>query len=199
MRRIHKLLGLLMLAPLLLWGITGLVFLVKPGYDGAYEQLAPRFYPLDLPAAIKGPDTWSQVRLLRTVLGDHLLVQEEGAWRHLDPVTQSVRAPPSEDAFLSLVSDAIRHNPGRYGRVTSIEGATALTDTGVEITLDWDTLSLRQKGNDTRTIQALYRIHYLQWTPSSELNVVLGALGIALLLTLSLVGLRLVFSSPPVD
>ena len=66
-----------------------------------------------------------------------------------------------------------------------------ITDTDVVITLDWDTLALKQKGPDTFLIDKLYRIHYLQWFDSPVLNQILGVIGLVLLVTLSLVGTSL--------
>ena len=40
-RQLHRLLGALLAAPLLLWTATGLLFLLKPGWRGAYELLQP--------------------------------------------------------------------------------------------------------------------------------------------------------------
>ena len=41
MRKLHRVLGLVLLAPFLLWTATGLLFLLKPGWGPAYELLDP--------------------------------------------------------------------------------------------------------------------------------------------------------------
>jgi hypothetical protein len=60
--------------------------------------------------------------------------------------------------------------------------------------LDWNKLSLFQRGKDTDRIDLLYKIHYLQWTGIKPLDKVLGMLGILLVLALSALGARLLFS-----
>lgn len=79
-------------------------------------------------------------------------------------------------------------------RVASIEGNNITTDTGVRVELDWNRLALTQSGKDTDRLDALYKIHYLQWTGVKGLDKVLGALGILLVLALSLLGARLFFA-----
>ena len=39
-RLLHKIIGVVLLLPLLGWAATGAIFFIKPGYAGAYEQLA---------------------------------------------------------------------------------------------------------------------------------------------------------------
>ena len=90
-----------------------------------------------------------------------------------------------------LVTDALSANPSRYGRVASIEGNNITTDTGVHVALDWNRLSLAQRGKDTNRIDTIYKIHYLQWTGIESADKVLGALGILLTLALSVLGARL--------
>ena len=188
MRRLHKLLGILMLAPLLLWALTGAVFLFKPGYSSAYEQLSPKLYPIEDAFQFTGADNWSEITLKRTVLGYHLLVLEESQWKHLDPVTLKAKQRPTPEDIRLLVTDALGELSARYGNVSRVEGTTVFTDSDVVVTLDWDTLSLHQEGPDTYLINSLYKIHYLQWFNSPTLNQVLGVLGLLSLVVLSLVG-----------
>ncbi len=72
--------------------------------------------------------------------------------------------------------------------------AAARTTTGVEVTLDWNRLALQQRGRDTDRIDALYRVHYLQWTGVDALDKVLGLLGLVLLVALAYLGARLAFT-----
>lgn len=183
-KRIHQILGIIMLAPLLLWSITGFVFLTKPGYEGAYEQLQPKLYPINkaLKIDVSG---WTEAKVYRTILGEHLLVKDQGEWKHLSLTDLQEQAFPSEQNFKLLVSDAISENRSRYGEILHLDGQTIYTDTGVRISLDWNTLSLRQKGQDTDLINTLYNIHYLQWLDSPTFNKVLGFLGLFLLIALS--------------
>ena len=104
------------------------------------------------------------------------------------------KAPPTEDEMRQLLSEALQTNSERYGSIASINGNTATTSTGVRVTLNWQRLTLTQTGKDTNRIDTLYKIHYLQWTGIQSIDKVLGGVGIAFILVLSLLGLRLFFS-----
>lgn len=200
-RKYHRLIGIVMLTPLLGWTLTGLFFLIQPGYGAAYEMLQPRTYPLSgtLGSPLSGPQdmplgsSWSEFRYLRTVLGDHLLVRTEQGWQHLHPDTLLPWPLPDADTQLALVTDAVVHNPQRYGLVEPLQEGTFHTSTGARITLDWNTLGLRQSGRDTRWIDRLYQIHYLQWTGVEMLDRVLGVIGLFLLAMMSVTGFTLTF------
>jgi hypothetical protein len=64
-------------------------------------------------------------------------------------------------------------------------------DTGVEITLDWDRLSLRQRDADTDRIDLLYKVHYLQWTGVTIVDRAVGITGLVLVMALTVLGARL--------
>lgn len=74
MRKLHRWLGVVMLLPLLGWLLTGLVFFIKPGYGDAYASLALRTYPVGDSVVNPSPD-WLEYRVLRTVLGEHVLAR----------------------------------------------------------------------------------------------------------------------------
>jgi hypothetical protein len=190
-RRLHRILGIIMLLPFLGWAATGLVFFLKPGYEGAYEVLSPKTYPLDESLSIHPDSSWLEFRCFRTVLGDHLIVRTADGWRHLNPRDLRPRSLPLEAEIRRLLTDAISTNPARYGKIVSLSGNTARTDTGVEITVDWTSLSLQQKGKDTERINRLYKIHYLQWTGIQSIDRVVAILGIVLVIVLTLLGARL--------
>jgi uncharacterized iron-regulated membrane protein len=195
-RRLHRVLGLALLLPILAWAATGFVFFVKPGYKDAYAALRVRALPLAEPAPIAPPaEGWLETRRLRTVLGEHLLVRTGSGWSHLDPVTLRTRALPGDADLRALIEDAMAGDAARYGRIASLVredgAASATTTTGVAIDLDWATLSLSQSGRDTRRIDALYSIHYLQWTGIAAVDRVLGGAGLVSLLALAVFGLRL--------
>ncbi len=191
-RKLHRIIGLVMLLPFLGWAITGFVFFVKPGYEGAYELLQPKTYPMDgEPFALTPNPSWLEVRYFKTILGNHLLVRTAQGWQHLDPATLTVRAKPSDDEIKALLQDAFSANPERYGQVSTIEGATATTATNVKVALNWNRLSLQQTGKDTDRIDWLYKIHYLQWTGVKWLDRTLGMLGLALVIILSILGFKL--------
>jgi hypothetical protein len=156
-RRLHRIIGLVMLLPFLGWAITGAIFFLKPGYGGAYDALAVKTYPIDANVAIPANPAWVEARYLKTVLGEHLLVRTAAGWQHLDARTLQERPAPAEPAMRQLLEDAFSANPARYGRVTSIAGSVASTDTGVRVTISWPRLALAQRGKDTDWIDGIYR------------------------------------------
>lgn len=192
-RKFHRIIGVLLLLPLFGWALTGLVFFLKPGYEGAYELISPKFYPLSSQTSVVPRPDWLEMRLVKTILGEHLLVKGTDGWSNLDPASQQPKSPPSEAEFRSFLKDAFAANPQRYGEIVSINGMKATTNTGVEVTLDWKRMSLQQKGKDTDRIDWLYRIHYLQWTGYKTFDRVVGMTGIVLVLTLTSLGAWLAF------
>lgn len=193
-RKFHRRIGLIMLLPMLGWVLTGFVFFTKPGYDGAYEILQPKTYPMDEELiSLKPSPAWLEFKYLKTILGPHLLVRTSQGWQQLDPATLMARPFPTEGEIRKLLTDAIAANPGRYGQLSSITTETAITSTNVHLTLDWNRLSLQQRGPDTDRIDRLYKIHYLQWTGVKWLDRVLGMAGLAMIALLTLLGLALQF------
>jgi len=196
-RKLHRIIGLVLLIPFFGWALTGFVFFVKPGYAGAYEILRVKTYPLATIAPIAPEPAWREIRYFRTILGDHLLVRTDNGWENLDPTTRQPRAIPQEAQLKRLLSDAFSINPSRYGSVLTVSGDRATTSTGVQLTLDWNSMSLQQSGLDTNRIDRLYKIHYLQWTGIKSLDRVLGFTGIFLILTLSGLGAWIAFIGNP--
>jgi hypothetical protein len=192
-RRVHRLIGIAMLLPFLGWTMTGFIFFIKPGYGAAYEALPVKTYPLDPAVTIVPRSDWREARMLKTILGTHLLVRTESGWQHLRPDTLDRAVSPSEEQVRAVVADALAARAERYGGVSRVDGTTVETSTGARVTLDWNRLSLSQRGRDTDRIDALYRIHYLQWTGVPSLDKVLGFMGLTLLLALSGLGARLAF------
>src|SRR6476620_3873136 len=161
-RSVHRVIGIVLLIPFVCWAITGLVFFVKPGYSGAYEVLTPRWYLINKPIVISEEPNWLEVRYLRTILGDHLLVRTESGWMNLNPNDKRPRPTATDEETRKLVQDAFSSNLQRYGQIVSINGNSVTTSTGVVVTIDWNRMSLQQTGNDTKWIDRLYRVHYLQ-------------------------------------
>lgn len=192
-RALHRVIGIILLLPFFGWALTGLVFFIKPGYEGAYEVLSPKTYPLERPLTINPDPTWLEFRYLKTALGEHLLVRTDAGWSHLNPADGRPRGGPTEDEIRTLLKDAFSANPRRYGNISKVSGETASTDTGVEVTVDWKRLSLQQRGTDTDRIDLLYKVHYLQWTGVTLIDRVVGITGIALVLALTVLGVRLAF------
>jgi hypothetical protein len=140
------------------------------------------------------PDrAWLEMRFVKTLLGEHLLARTSRGWLHYDPRNMQLRNEPSTEEVRALVNDAISINPARYGEIASVESSNAITDKGIRIDLDWSRLALSQRGADTDRIDALYKIHYLQWTGMKSVDQVLGALGILLVVSLSTMGAILFF------
>lgn len=189
----HKYLGIALLLPFIAWSATGVFFLVRPRYEQAYESLEVRQYPLDEPLALAGQPDWKEVRWLRTILGPHLVVRRDSGWVQLDPVTLQERPWPDDASLRRLATDAISAHAERYGQLSEFKGRSMSTDTGVEITFDWDTLSFTQQGRDTRWIDRIYNIHYLEWTGIRMVDKVLGVSGLLLLMYMTFTGCKLIF------
>ena len=192
-RTAHRVIGIILLIPFVGWAITGLVFFIKPGYTSAYEVLTPKLYPINNRMLINENPNWLEVRYLRTILGDHLLVRTDSGWVNLNPNDKRPLPAATDDETRRLVQDAFSMNPKRYGQIMSVNGNTVTTDTGVVVTIDWNRMSLQQTGKDTKWIDSLYRIHYLQWTGVRSIDRVVGLTGIALILILTALGASLAF------
>jgi len=190
-RRAHRWIGLVLLLPFLAWGATGLVFYFKPGYGGAYAALEPRWLPLLTPRTLPARPDWLEARSVRTVLGEHLLVRTASGWHQLDPQSLEPRPAPAPPEQRRLVADALAQDALRYGDLVREDGGELVTSTGVRVALDWDHLTLSQHGRDTDRIDALYRVHYLQWTGVRGVDRVLGLVGIGLVFVLAGLGVRL--------
>ena len=192
-RVLHRIVGVVMILPFLAWAVSGFIFFVKPGYSGAYEALAVRTYPIELPLTLPPSPSWLEVRYLRTAIGDHLIVRTDAGWQHLEPKTLRPKAVPGEQQMRELVQDAFTSNPSRYGHVVSVDGMTLTTNTGVRVTVGWTRLTLSQRGKDTDRIDSIYKLHYLQWTGFPVVDKILGGTGLVLILVLSGLGVRLLF------
>ena len=191
MRLLHRWIGLVLTVPLLIWILTGAVFLARPGYEAAYADIAVQRYPLPATPGPKPKPQWREIRRVRTVLGPHLLVRTGGGWRQLDPDSLAPRPQPGARAVRRLVADALDDRP-RYGRIDSVAGTTVRTATGVNIELDWTTLTLDQRGRDTRWISWAYDVHSIEWTGIPALDKALGGLLLVLLTSSTAIGVWLV-------
>jgi hypothetical protein len=100
---------------------------------------------------------------------------------------------PNDADLQRLLEAAFSANPIRYGNVLSIDNNTAITDTGVQITINWDSLSLAQSGRDTYWINKVYDIHYLRWTGYRPFDDVFGFFGLFLLMYMTFSGARMAF------
>ena len=190
-RKIHRLVGILLLLPFVAWASTAIFFLVRPAYTDAYEQLQVRQLPMGNIIQFVPDPAWLEARFSRTISGEHLLVRDAQGWQHLDSFTLDPRPGPTGDELRLLIDDATRHNRERYGTVASLSGMNAVTDTGVEISVDWDSLSMSQRGPDTRWIDRVYDIHYLRWTGFEIFDRILGLFGLFLLMYMTYSGARM--------
>ena len=193
-RKQHRLLGSILLLPFIAWSLTGIFFLVRPAYEQAYSVLSPKTYAVDEINISTQPE-WQEMRSLKTVLGLHLLVKQEGRWQQLDPDSYEVRNTPIEADLARFVEDAMSQDILRYGELLSGESDPFRTSTGVTIAVNWDSLSLHQQGVDTRWIDRIYSIHYLQWTGIALLDTVLGVAGLFLLLLMTVTGSAMLLRS----
>jgi len=196
-RTLHRIIGVVLVLPMAGWALTGFIFFMKPGYGGAYEPLSVKTYPLESGQFIAAQPEWLEYRVLRTILGSHLLVRTPTGWHHLNPSTLQPVATPPEDDIRRLLTDAFAANPQRYGSITRVQSGVISTDTGVEVTLDWNRVGLQQKGRDTDRIDRLYKVHYLQWTGVKAIDRVLGFAGLLLVLALTALGVRLALGRKP--
>lgn len=190
-RSFHKILGLIMLLPFIAWSASAVFFLVRPGYDEAYERPNVQQYPAQSAYTIPVNENWLETRYFNTVLGEHLIVRQLDGWRHLHADSLQEWVLPSQAQVSLLLEEAIAANARRYGQLISVDGNQATTDTGVELSLDWTTLSISQSGRDSRWIDRIYSIHYLQWSGIELIDNLLGLVGLFLLMTITYTGSRL--------
>lgn len=193
MRKLHKTLGLLMLLPFIAWAVTGVFFYFKPGYQEAYQPLPVKLYPLTHSIMLPQQHNWLEIKQLKTVLGDHLLVKNANGWQQLNPINFQPITTVSDEKIARLVNDAIETKRTRYGEIANIDTFEITTTTDVRITLNWPQMTLRQQGKDTDWINTIYDIHYLRWTGIKALDQVLGVVGLLLVVLLAGVGTYLTF------
>ncbi len=193
-RKIHKIVGMALLIPFLGWILTGIIFLTKPGYEQAYELIEIKQYPLNTKLSIQPEIDWLEYRIFKTILGYHLLVNANGNWIQLDPQTKTEKAKPHQSDILRLLQDAVSVNPKRYGVVKHLENGSYHTSTDVDLTFNWKSMTISQRGKDTKFIGLMYQIHYLAWLDSKPANIILGILGLILLSVLVYYGALLSFT-----
>lgn len=58
----HKILGLIMLLPFIAWSSTAVFFLLRPGYDEAYERPTVQQYPARSAYTIPANENWLEAR-----------------------------------------------------------------------------------------------------------------------------------------
>ncbi len=193
-RKIHKIVGITLLIPFLGWILTGIIFLTKPGYEQAYERIVIKQYPLDAEHPITPEIDWLEYRIFKTILGYHLVVNTNGNWIQLDPLTKTEKVKPNQSDVLRLLQDAVSVNPQRYGVVKNLGNGSYRTSTDVDLTFNWHSMTISQRGKDTKFIGLMYKIHYLAWLGNKPANILLSILGLLLLSVLVYYGILLSFT-----
>ncbi|MCG8414465.1 MAG: hypothetical protein MI746_09635, partial [Pseudomonadales bacterium] len=107
--RQHRWIGIVLLLPFLAWSLTGIFFLVRPGYEEAYERIPVRQYELPPTINLEVDPNWTEIRLFRSVLGDHLIIQDATGWHHLAADTLQQWPLPNEEDLARLLEDAFHY------------------------------------------------------------------------------------------
>lgn len=189
----HRLIGILLMLPFIVWSLTAVFFLVRPGFQEAYEAVPVRQYELPTIIRLEPEPDWREIRHFRSILGEHLIIRDDSGWRHLGAATRQNWSLPNEGDLTRILEDAFQFYPDRYGMVVSVFGNTAETDTGVNLVVNWPNLLISQSGRDTRWIDRVYSIHYLEWTGFYVADRILGLSGLALLLYMTITGWQMAF------
>ncbi len=189
---IHRWAAIVLVAMLVVWSITGLLFHLKPGWSRAYDQLAvTRDEPIDASsvvplASLTTPSGTSlrpsSVELFATVLGPMYRVTTADGSSIIDATTGKRRTFTPEEVT-RLVDDAVSRSPfeNRYGAHVGIANDAVKYAGDQVVTFSPATMRLSQEGRDTRRIDWLYRMHYLQWTGNPTVDKVLAIGGLALI------------------
>lgn len=221
-RAAHRLAGLALLLPLVLWIATGLLFHAKPGWDEAYEPLAaPPPGPLPWERVVFSPAALKARGLLDpgpVALAPHpaglvaFFGRRGGRGAAVDGTSGESVPPASEGvarAWALAAVSASRHAM-RYGEILSSEAAARASDltgavdpaflfrtsAGKELLVDRVTGEVSQQSRLRRRIDLLYDVHYLKWTPWPKVNAALVLAASFLVLLLAASGLRLLFAPP---
>lgn len=199
--RIHRWLAIVLVALLVVWSLTGLLFHLKPGWSRAYDQLSIERRDASLQLAALHPITTlpgetTRIELFDTALGPLYRIRTIKGTSLLDARTGQPRNLTVDDARL-LAADAIRRSSHRaaYGDIASLEerdGTARIHFTGgPTVSLGLRDGRMSQEGADTRRIDWLYRIHYLQWTGNATIDKVLAMAGLALVWAVMIPGIVL--------
>lgn len=216
-RAFHRLVGVALALPLVVWAVTGLLFHVKHRYAEAYESLrVPTPIP-DLATARLAPADLASRSLVDAGTTPRLAVHPSGrfAWIGskrgrtvaLDAATGEAIGPAPGAEARSWAERAVAgsKNAARYGAIGSSRTETRRSSLsagdspailfefsgGKVVTVDLLTGEVDQTGALNDYIDATYKLHYLQWTPWRTVNVTLVLVAIPALLLLALTGFRL--------
>jgi len=200
LRSLHRILGLLLAAPFLVWTATGLLFHLKPGWSAAYDMLSAERADAEVKPAELAPlpaVAASRVEAFSTVLGPMWRVTHGAETDLYDGKTARRISPLTEDAAVALARDAVTRSShaAAYGEsrsaATDADAVVVYFAGGPEVSVDRHTARLFRSGPDTRRIDWYYRVHYLQWTGKPLFDRIFAVVAIALTWVLTLVGIRL--------
>jgi hypothetical protein len=157
--RVHRAVAIALVAPLVVWSVTGLLFQLKPGWGRAYDALD----------VARGRD-----ETLDTAIGP----------LHRGASGQLVgRGPLTVDEARALALDAVARSPYRadYGDVLAAASDGEVVRVELEhavVEVGRRDARIAQHGGDTARIDWLYRLHYLQWTGVAAIDRVLAIVGL---------------------
>jgi uncharacterized iron-regulated membrane protein len=221
LRRAHRLIGISLAAPLVLWIATGLLFHVKHRYSEAYETLRvlPESPP-DVAAMIVSPATIADGDFFEkgSIPKFALRPDGRGAWfgrkngtgLAVDAASGRLLAPAPEEEALKWANRAVSASPhaARYGEIVARRVSTHVSPLTLSknlsldlsfsghktVTVDLVTGEVAQTGDLNDWIAFTYRVHYLQWTPWKPVNIALVLLVSPLVLLLAASGLKMAFT-----
>jgi uncharacterized iron-regulated membrane protein len=193
--KIHRWSAIVLVAMLVVWSITGLLFHLKPGWDRAYDQLSvKRDEPIDVSSIVpvSSLPKSNSIELFSTAIGPMYRVTTNEGASMIDATTGKPRAF-TPDEVIKLVDDGVSRSrfANRYGAHLSIANNAVRYAGDQVVSFDPSTMRLWQEGRDTKRIDWLYRIHYLQWTGNELLDKILAIGGLALIWVVMVPGIVL--------
>lgn len=186
--RLHRVAALALVAPLVVWSITGLLFHLKPGWKRAYDMVSIE-KPIDQPltttnvVAVQSLPPFKRLELFGTALGPMYRLDRSVL---IDATTGKSRSPLSNEDARTLAQDAVARSAQRAGYGTFVDAKADESTVHVRfanavVDVDRASGSLSQRGADTERIDWLYRIHYLKWTGVASVDRVLAIVGLGLI------------------
>ena len=209
---LHRLAGLVLALPVVLWMGTGVLFHVKHRYAEAYEALKVPAPQADWARATVPPSQAggavlalfthpSGVPAYLVARGDDARVVDAATGEELPPAdTRTTRA--WMEAAVKASAHAHRYGSAEQTSEDVQEHSTlagrplpahryAFRSGGKVVTVSRLTGEVTQTGALNTFIDTTYKVHYLQWTPWAPVNLTLLAVAVPLMLFLAFTGLRL--------
>jgi uncharacterized iron-regulated membrane protein len=192
--RLHRWAAIALVAPLVVWSITGLLFHLKPGWKRAYDMVSIERPLTDTNvASVQSLPPFKRLELFGTALGPMYRLDGSSL---IDAHTLKPRSPLSIDDARALAQDAVAQSSQRAGYGALIDAKADDSTVHVQfanamVDVDRASGSVYQHGADTARIDWLYRIHYLKWTNIPKVDRVLAVIGLALIWLAMVAGIRL--------